>query len=101
MADAVPDPIVARAGEAMARQAWDEAYELFSEADRADALQTDALPLLADAAYLTGHPEVAVDAWERVHAANVKSGDSLAAAGSAVRVAFFLTDAGLPVPLRS
>jgi class 3 adenylate cyclase/predicted negative regulator of RcsB-dependent stress response len=99
--EAAPDPIVTRAGEAMARQAWDEAYDLFSEADRAGALETDTLPLLADAAYLTGHPEVAVDAWERVHAANVKSGDSVAAAGSAVRVAFFLIDAGLLVPLRS
>jgi class 3 adenylate cyclase/predicted negative regulator of RcsB-dependent stress response len=100
-AEAVPDPIVARADEAMARQAWDEAYELFSEADRAGSLQTDALPVLADAAYLAGHPEVAVDAWERVHAANVKSGDAVGAAGSAVRVAFFLIDAGLLVPLRS
>jgi class 3 adenylate cyclase len=98
---AAPDPIVARAGEAMVRQAWDEAYILFSEADRAGVLETDALPLLADAAYLAGHPEVAVDAWERVHAANVNSGDSLAAAASAVRVAFFLVDAGLLVPLRS
>jgi class 3 adenylate cyclase len=99
--EAAADPILARAGEAMVRQAWDEAYELFSEADRAGVLDNDALPLLADTAYLAGHPEAAVDAWERVHAANVKSGDSQAAAGSAVRVAFFLMDAGLLVPLRS
>jgi class 3 adenylate cyclase len=98
---AVPDSIVVRAGEAMVRQAWSEAYELLSEADRAGGLENDALPLLADAAYLAGHPEVAVDAWERVHATNVKSGDSLAAAASAVRVAFFLMDAGLLVPLQS
>jgi class 3 adenylate cyclase len=98
---AVPDPIVVRAGEAMVRQAWSEAYELFSEADRAGRLENEALPLLADAAYLAGHPDVAIDAWERVHAANVKSGDSLAAAASAVRVAFFLIDAGLLVPLQS
>lgn len=96
-----PDPIVVRADEAMARQAWDEAYELFSEADRAGVLEVEALPVLADAAYLAGHPEVSVDAWERVHAANAKSGDRLAAAASAVRVAFFLIDAGLLVPLRS
>jgi class 3 adenylate cyclase len=98
---AAPDPIVARAREAMARQAWGEAYEQFSEADNSGALEIDDLPLLADAAYLAGHPEVSVDAWERIHAENVKSGDSPAAAGSAVRVAFFLIDAGLLVPLRS
>jgi class 3 adenylate cyclase len=97
---AAPDAIVARAGEAMARQAWDEAYELFSRADAAGGLDIEALPLLADAAYLAGHPQVAVDAWERIHAANAKSGERLAAAGSAVRVAFFLIDAGLLVPLR-
>jgi class 3 adenylate cyclase len=95
-----PDPILAQAGEAMARQDWERAYELLSEADRTGGLTFRGLPLLADAAYLAGHPEIAVDAWERVHAANVRAGDTAAAASSAVRVAFFLIDAGLLSPLR-
>ena len=100
MAQAKPDAALAQAAEAMARQAWDEAYQLLSGADRSGGLDVDALPVLADAAYLAGHPERALDAWERVHAANVKSGDMAAAAASAVRVAFFLVDAGLMRPLR-
>jgi class 3 adenylate cyclase len=95
-----PDPVLVQAEEAMARRAWDQAYELLSKADREETLGVSALPLLADAAYLTGHPETAVDAWERVHAASVRSGDSAGAAASAVRVAFFLMDAGLLTPLR-
>jgi class 3 adenylate cyclase len=95
-----PDPVLVQAEEAMARRAWNQAYELLSKADREETLGVSALPLLADAAYLTGHPETAVDAWERVHAASVRSGDSAGAAASAVRVAFFLMDAGLLTPLR-
>jgi class 3 adenylate cyclase len=100
LAQAKPDAALAQAAEAMARQAWDEAYQLLSGADRSGGLDVDTLPVLADAAYLAGHPERALDAWERVHAANVKSGDMAAAAASAVRVAFFLVDAGLMRPLR-
>ena len=80
MSLAEPDAVLAQAGEAMARQAWDEAFELLSQADRAGALDVEALPVLADAAYLAGHPETSVDAWERVHQANVRSGDTAAAA---------------------
>jgi class 3 adenylate cyclase len=100
LAKSKPDAALAQAAEAIARQAWDEAYQLLSEADRSGGLHVDALPVLADVAYLAGHPEMALDAWERVHAANVKSGDTAAAAASAVRVAFFLIDAGLLTPLR-
>ena len=100
MSLAEPDAVLAQAGEAMARQAWDEAYELLSQADRAGGLDVEALPVLADAAYLAGHPETSVDAWERVHQANVRSGDTAAAAASAVRVSFFLMDAGLLRPLQ-
>jgi class 3 adenylate cyclase len=95
-----PDPVLDQARDAMARQAWDRAYDLLSQADTDEPLEVDALPLLADAAYLAGHPETAVDAWERIHAANVRSGDRAGAAASAVRVAFFLIDAGLLMPLR-
>ena len=58
--------VLDRAREAIDRKAWDKAYRLLSEADDGAAgLDGDALPTLGDSAYMAGHPEVAIDAWER------------------------------------
>ena len=64
--------VLDRAREAIDRKAWDKAYRLLSEADEGSRLDGDALPTLGDTAYMAGHPEVAIDAWERVHAAAVR-----------------------------
>jgi hypothetical protein len=59
------------------------------------------LPVLGEVAYAAGHLDVAIDAWERAHAASVQAGDHIAAAGAAVRVAMhLLLDTALMAPVR-
>src|SRR5262245_1532865 len=94
------DSVLDRAREAMHRKAWDEAYGLLSEADRIGDLDRDALATLADTAYLTGQPEEAIDAWERVHATAVRAGEDEGAAGAAGQVAALLLYTGLLAPAR-
>jgi class 3 adenylate cyclase len=84
----------------MAGQAWDEAYDLLSAADRDGKLGAGDFPLLAQAAYLAGRPEAAVHVWERIHGAAVDAGDRVGAAGAAVQIAYFLLEAGLLSPMR-
>ena len=48
---------VARAREAVARQAWQEAYDLLTEADGSRQLDTDGVAMRAEIAYLVGEPE--------------------------------------------
>jgi class 3 adenylate cyclase/predicted metal-dependent hydrolase len=100
MRQAADDPVLDRAREAIDRQAWDEAYRLLSEADHSRRLDQDALPTLADAAYLAGHPGAAIDAWERVHATAVRAGGHERGAGAAGQVAALLLYAGLLTPAR-
>jgi hypothetical protein len=75
MRKASGEPFLDRARDAMGRGAWHEAYDLLSTADAEQELDAETLPMLADAAYMTGHPEVSVDAWERIHAAAVRNED--------------------------
>ena len=63
-------------------------------------LNLDALATLADTAYLAGHPEEAIDAWERVHAAAVRAGEDERGAGAAEQVATLLLYTGLLAPAR-
>ncbi len=98
MAQHVDDPLLVRARDAVARHEWDEAFELLTQADRKRKLDPDTLPMLANAAYLAGHPETARDAWERVHAERVRSGDDEAAGAAALQVAGLLLDAELFAP---
>ncbi|MGH2676514.1 MAG: DNA-binding response regulator, partial [Actinomycetota bacterium] len=52
-----------RAGrDALDRHAWDEAYEILTEADRAGSLTGEGLELLAWAAYWSAHPDETVEA---------------------------------------
>jgi tetratricopeptide (TPR) repeat protein len=87
--------------EAAARGDWEEAYDVLVKAD-ADGLAGPAeLPLLGEVAYAAGHLDVAIEAWERTHALCVQTGDPVAAAGAAVRVAFhLLLDTALMAPVR-
>lgn len=77
-----------RAGrDALERHAWDQAYEILAEADRAGSLNGEGLELLAWAAYWTAHPEETVEYLERSYAAYLEEGNRAAAAMAALRVA--------------
>ena len=91
-----------RARAAAATGDWQDAYERLSEVDARTTLVGPDLALLAGAAYAAGHLDVTIEAWERVHRANVQAGDHLAAAGAAVRVAMHLLfDMALMAPVRA
>ena len=89
-----------RAREALDRQAWDESYQLFLDADREQQLGPDELPSLAQAAYLAGHPEISRQSWERIHADAVRRGDTAKATEAALQLGFLLVDAGLVAQVR-
>jgi tetratricopeptide (TPR) repeat protein len=97
-----PDPTLLERGRAAAsRGGWQEAYDLLTQADSGGLLDRANLPLLADVAYAAGHLDVTIEVWERVHAECVRSGDVVAAAGAAARVAMHLLfDAALMAPVR-
>ena len=91
----VGDSLLDRARDASDRQDWAEAYELLSAAERGQHLEADVLPRFAEAAYFAGHPEVSRNAWERMHAAAVRDGNTEEAARAALQVSGLLIDAGL------
>lgn len=92
---------VTRAHAAIARRAWVEAHELFTEAAKAGALAPNDRPLAAEVAYAAGHLDVTIELWEQAHADAVRAGEQLAAAGAAVRVAMHLLfDTALMAPVR-
>lgn len=75
-----------RGRESYARQAWMDAYESLSEADRSDQLGAGDLELLATAAYMIGRESDFLGLLERAHRAHVDAGETLAA----VRCAFWV-----------
>jgi tetratricopeptide (TPR) repeat protein len=93
--------LVERARSASARGGWQQAFDLIMEADAGGLLGPTDLPVLGEVAYAAGHLDVAIEAWERAHAAYVRAGDQVAAAGAAVRVALHLLfDTALMAPAR-
>ncbi len=80
------DPVGA-GRDALDRHAWNEAYGILTEADRAGSLGGEGLWLLASAAYWTAHPDETVEALERAFGAYLKEGDRASAAMMAFRVA--------------
>jgi tetratricopeptide (TPR) repeat protein len=101
MHEAAAATLVERARDAVARGDWQQAHRLLAEADAVAALAGRDLILFADAAYAAGHLDVTIDAWERAHAESVRSGDRVAAAGAAMRVAMhLLIDTALLAPVR-
>ena len=102
MVSGAPDPtLLERARAASSRAAWREAYDLFMEADAGAPLGPADLPLLADVAYAAGHLDVTIEVWERAHRENLRSGNLLAAAGAAAKVAMhLLIDTALMAPVR-
>ncbi|HEY2803833.1 MAG TPA: adenylate/guanylate cyclase domain-containing protein [Actinomycetota bacterium] len=73
--------------DALARFAWDDAYEMLAEADRQHPLNGEGLALLADAAWYASQPDAVIEAFERASHVYVEEGDDAAAAMMAVRVA--------------
>jgi tetratricopeptide (TPR) repeat protein len=101
MGDAVALGVVERARDAAARKDWQQAYHLVMGADNERRLAVTDLALLGEVAYAAGHLDVAIEAWERAHAAYLQAGDQVAAAGAAVRVAMHLIfDTALMAPVR-
>jgi tetratricopeptide (TPR) repeat protein len=94
-------PLLEGARAAAAAGHWHQAHQLLAEADATLHLDGASLALLADCAYAAGHVDVTIDAWERVHAEGLRTGDPLMAAGAAVRVALHLLfDTALMAPIR-
>ncbi len=94
-------PLLKRAHGAAADGHWQQAYELFVEADARELLDPPDLAVFANCAYAAGHVNATIDAWERVHAEGLRAGDHLMAAGAAVRVALHLLfDTALLAPIR-
>jgi tetratricopeptide (TPR) repeat protein len=100
MSDAGPG-LVERARSAASRGGWQQAFDLLTEADAAGLVAATDLPVLGEVAYAAGHLDVTIEAWERAHAACMREGDHVAAAGAAVRVAMHLLfDTALMAPVR-
>jgi tetratricopeptide (TPR) repeat protein len=101
MQDATGATPLERARAASLRGDWQHAYELLIEADARTPLTGADLPLLAGAAYATGHLDATIHAWERAHTGSIQAGECVAAAGAAVRVAMHLLfDTALLAPVR-
>lgn len=101
MQDVTDTTPLERARSAAVKGDWQHAYQLLIEADAATPLVGPDLPLLAGVAYAAGHLDVAIEGWERAHAASVQAGDRVAAAGAAVKVAMHLLfDTALLAPVR-
>jgi tetratricopeptide (TPR) repeat protein len=95
------DSVLARAHDAAARAEWQVAFDLFQEAAASGDVGVADLPVLANVAYGSGHLDVTIETWERAYAELTAAGDSLAAAGAAVRVAMHLLfDTSLMAPVR-
>jgi len=92
----------ARARAAVARGEWQHAYDLLTESDAQAPLNAADLALLAEMAYAAGHFDETIAAWERAYRQNLRTGDRLAAAEAAVRVAMHvLFDSALMAPVRA
>jgi tetratricopeptide (TPR) repeat protein len=76
-----------RAREALARQAWPEAFAAFEEADSQTELAADDLDRWATAAFWMNRIDVAITTRERSHAKYVKAGQPAAAARAAIELA--------------
>jgi len=102
MQEATGATLPARARDASARGAWDDAYALLMDADAAAPLIGPDLELLAGVAYAAGHLDVTIEAWERAYRTSAANGDHMAAAHAAVRVALHLLfDTALLAPVRA
>jgi DNA-binding CsgD family transcriptional regulator len=83
-----------RGRDSFARQAWADAYESLSAADRADALRAEDLESLATSAYMLGREDEYFRALERAHQAHLDAGEPLPGARCATWVGMQLAVGG-------
>lgn len=101
MSDGAAGSTLERAHDAASRGDWPAAFDLFREADTSGQVGLADLPVLADAAYGSGHLDVTIETWERAYTGLVAAGETSAAAGAAVRLAMHLLfDTALMAPVR-
>src|SRR5215211_6811037 len=101
MSDRAGEDVVGRAREAASRADWQAAFDLLMKADADGRAGPAELPVLGEVAYASGHLEVAIEAWERAYTVSLDTGNTIAAAGAAVRVAMhLLLDTALMAPVR-
>lgn len=95
------DIVLERGREAASRGDWCTAFRLLQDADSVHALGAEDLALLANVSYAAGHLDETIESWERAHAEYIRSGNRLAAAGAATRVAMHLLfDTAMMAPVR-
>lgn len=86
---------------AASRGAWQEAFDLFAEADADGAVGLADLPVFGNVAYGAGHLDTTIEIWERAYVGLKAAGELVPAAGAAVRVAMHLLfDTALMAPVR-
>ena len=96
------DDVLTQARDALRGRQWAEAYELLERADgQQPFVGPDELELLGQAAYLSGNPEPATHAFERLHGVLVAAGASTPAAAIAHLIAFIQYDALMLAPSRA
>jgi class 3 adenylate cyclase len=83
----IVEEVVQSGRDAYQRHAWNEAFDLFREADGAQPLAERDLVLLAEAAWFAGDPDAAIAARERAHARFLAHGDRCHAAETALQLA--------------
>jgi len=83
-----------RGRQAYERRAWDDAYDAFSQASAAGALEAGGVERLAWSAVLSGHDQSALEALERLHQLLLDAGEVLGAARAAFWLALRLTSLG-------
>lgn len=66
--------------DAFNRHAWQEAYEILTETDRSGLLPAEALRMLAQAGWWSGHPEAILEIGQRAYGAYLKEENRPAAA---------------------
>jgi class 3 adenylate cyclase len=84
MAQVVEPSLEEKAQAALDEHAWQQAYDLLSEADAKGELAPNELVLLADAAWWVGKLPTAIDARERAYTAYQKEGNQAMAATAAI-----------------
>jgi DNA-binding CsgD family transcriptional regulator len=89
----VPDALE-QGRSAFAAQAWGDAVERLSAADRAAPLEPDDLERLATAAYLVGREEESAEVWARAHHELLARGEAERSARCAIWLAFGLLARG-------
>jgi class 3 adenylate cyclase len=84
----VADDTLQQARDAIARHAWQEAYDLFATADVAGPLSAEDLERLGESTWWTGRMDECIQARERAYAGYVEGGNVRRAAFIAIKLCF-------------